>query len=776
MTTTNNDLYIVTGAAGNLGSAIVRKLVSDGKAVRSFVLRGEEAAKHLPEGANVVEGDVTDISTLETLFADIPGGTTTYVIHCAAMVSVSNLVADKIWHVNVDGTQYIIDKCREHHARLIFIGSTGAIPEQPMGTAIKEVESFDPNAVIGIYDQTKAASCQLVLDAIHNGEIDGCLILPSGISGPGDYTFGNVAGVIKEYVEGKMPAGVEGTFNCADNRDMAETIIRACKDGRTGESYILGGDMIGMKEVFDILAERTGLPTIKTILPAGIGKVLGSMSDAAEVITHKPQRMTSFAVYNLVRNNEFDSSKAVAELGYSPRPMAQSIAEEIDWMLEEGIVTIPEPDTRTVGEKFIATNEQIGKDLSAGFNKMADGVVAGYKAVEHGVVAGYKAVEHGVVAGYKAVEQSTVGAFDAVSEAFVEGLTLAAATMPESGMSVEGRAAALEALRQKPDEQEKDSLVSDSYDNTEALSKKFPVLNPTSFESPMERALQNRLLNGFENWNRGFDAWKAWGEILYTPDSMYNVHGVRLTLPEYQKAMNLTLRRNDIQMGAFRNIIANDDWVAIHYDIATINRETGETTPGSVMEFVNFRDYGEGLGTRVVEGWAGTKGDDYQGLMMLLTSEEKEAQNAAMAAIAEHEIPEIDVLAVRYPVLHPTSIRTALGREIRQALLLDFESWNRGFDEWEKWMGRYLTEDFVCHTDFGDADAKTYHANAKQWFEGKNTKRVYFDNLLVRDNWAAIQYQTVSTVNGMKEVKSVMQFFRFVEDEDGVKIAEVWNK
>ena len=108
------------------------------------------------------------------------------------------------------GTQYIIDKCREHGVRLIFIGSTGAIPEQPMGTAI-----------------------------------------------------------------------------------------------------------------------------------AGIGRLLGRMSDVAEKLTRKPQRMTSFAVYNLVRNNEFDSSKAVAELGYSPRPMAQSIAEEIDWMIEEGIVTIP---------------------------------------------------------------------------------------------------------------------------------------------------------------------------------------------------------------------------------------------------------------------------------------------------------------------------------------------------------------------------------------------------------------------------------------------------
>ena len=394
MTTNKNELYIVTGAAGNLGSAIVRNLVSKDLPVRAFVLRGEEAARHLPKETQVIEGDVTDISSLETLFADIPENTRVYCIHCAAMVSVSNLVVEKIWHVNVDGTQYIIDKCHEHGVRLIFIGSTGAIPEQPMGTAIREVDHYDPNAVIGLYDQTKAASCQLVLDAIHAGEIDGCLILPSGISGPGDYTFGNVAGVIKEYVEGKMPAGVEGTFNCADNRDMAETIVRACKEGRTGESYILGGDQIGMKEVFDILAEHTGLPTIRAILPAAMGKFLGSMSDMAEMVTHKPQRMTSFAVYNLVRNNEFDSSKAMKELGYSPRSMAQSIAEEIDWMITEGIVTLPEPkepDNRSFGEKLADTGSAIGH-----------GIAAGAKAAEHGVVVGYKAVEHGAVEGYHA--------------------------------------------------------------------------------------------------------------------------------------------------------------------------------------------------------------------------------------------------------------------------------------------------------------------------------------------------------------------------------------
>lgn len=337
----SSELYIVTGAAGNLGSAIVRQLVDEGRHVRALVLRGEEAAKHLPDGAEVYEGDVTDVNSLEPLFAGVPYKTDIYVIHCAAMVSVSTLVADRIWEVNVGGTQNIIDLCLAHNARLAFIGSTGAIPELPKGTLIREVDHFSPDNVIGIYDKTKAAASQLVLDAVRDYELDAFLIMPTGISGPGDYTFGNVAGVIREYAEGKMPAGVEGTFNCADNRDMADTIIRACKIARTGESYILGGEMIGMKEVFDILSERTGLPTIKAILPAPVGKLMGKAFDLAEKMTHKPQRMTSFAVYNLVRNNAFDSSKAMRELGYSPRPMAESIADEIDWMIDEGIVSVP---------------------------------------------------------------------------------------------------------------------------------------------------------------------------------------------------------------------------------------------------------------------------------------------------------------------------------------------------------------------------------------------------------------------------------------------------
>ena len=88
----------------------------------------------------------------------------------------------------------------------------------------------------------------------------------------------------------------------------------------------------------------------------------------------------------------------------------------------------------------------------------------------------------------------------------------------------------------KKEEEEVIDIVN-SYNNTEELIKKFPVENPTSVKKDLEEKIQNRLLTGFENWNRGFKAWKAWGEILYTKESIYNVHGARLTLAHYKDPM-----------------------------------------------------------------------------------------------------------------------------------------------------------------------------------------------------------------------------------------------
>lgn len=97
--------------------------------------------------------------------------------------------------------------------------------------------------------------------------------------------------------------------------------------------------------------------------------------------------------------------------------------------------------------------------------------------------------------------------------------------------------------------------ILNSYDNTEELLRDFPVINPTPVATPMEKQIQNRLLTGFENWNRGTEAWMQWGNILYTPDSLYNVHGVHLTLREYQLTSSLSFNVRKLMMENFNKML-----------------------------------------------------------------------------------------------------------------------------------------------------------------------------------------------------------------------------
>ena len=63
-----NSIYLLTGAAGFLGSNISRVLLEKGKKVRALVLNGDPAVKYVPEGVEIVYGDLTDKGTLEAFF------------------------------------------------------------------------------------------------------------------------------------------------------------------------------------------------------------------------------------------------------------------------------------------------------------------------------------------------------------------------------------------------------------------------------------------------------------------------------------------------------------------------------------------------------------------------------------------------------------------------------------------------------------------------------------------------------------------------------------
>ena len=72
----NNRYYLLTGAAGFLGSNICAQLLAEGKKVRALVLPNDKSVKFIPKEVEVVIGDLCDADSLEPFFA-VPEGCTT---------------------------------------------------------------------------------------------------------------------------------------------------------------------------------------------------------------------------------------------------------------------------------------------------------------------------------------------------------------------------------------------------------------------------------------------------------------------------------------------------------------------------------------------------------------------------------------------------------------------------------------------------------------------------------------------------------------------------
>jgi dihydroflavonol-4-reductase len=339
----NNTIYLVTGAAGHLGTNITLQLLARGEKVRAFVLPNDPTSKYLPAEVEKCEGDLCNTQSVER-FLDVPEGMNSVVIHCASMVTVNPDFNQKVMDINVGGTKNIINACLNHKEcmKLVYVSSTGAIPELPKGQKIKEIYNFDADKVLGCYSQSKALATQAVLDAVKNFKLNACVVHPSGILGPNDHGASETTGVVIQIINGEMPAGIKGSFNLCDVRDLAQGCILAADKGAAGHCYILGNDTITLKEVCNLLAEETGCKKLPFYLPLGIAKFAAGIMERQAKKSGKRPLITTFSVYNLARNNEFDYSKAVNELGYRVRPYKETIRDEVAWLVADGRIKIRE--------------------------------------------------------------------------------------------------------------------------------------------------------------------------------------------------------------------------------------------------------------------------------------------------------------------------------------------------------------------------------------------------------------------------------------------------
>ena len=327
------EIYIVTGANGFLGNNIVRKLLEKNLDVRCLVLPEDEAEALEGLNCKIYRGDVTKKETLEEIF-NVDSETLLYVIHCAAIVYIKSKYNPKVMEVNYNGTKNIVEKVLEKNAKLVYVSSVHAIKEKPNGEKMSEITDFDENKVTGLYAKSKARTAKMVLEQVKAKGLNACIVHPSGIIGPGDYSDTHLTQLIIDIANGSLKACVKGGYDFVDVRDVADGVISACKNGKKGECYILSNRYVGVKELVDIISQAAGVKKIKTILPMWIAKVTAPLSEMYYKIRKEPPLYTSYSLYTLTSNSNFSNEKAKKELGFKNRSMEETIADTVKWLRE----------------------------------------------------------------------------------------------------------------------------------------------------------------------------------------------------------------------------------------------------------------------------------------------------------------------------------------------------------------------------------------------------------------------------------------------------------
>ena len=327
--------YIVTGAAGHLGRTIVHMLNEQGCPVYALCLPGEA---HVPawENVKIFQGDVRDIGSLIAMFeACAKAFAQVTVIHCAAIVSIASGFSQQVYDVNVGGTKNILSLCEKFAVdKLIYISSVHAIPELPAGETITEVAYFSPDNVVGLYAKTKAEATRCVAEYMSRG-YHANVVHPSGIVGPGDFGRGHITQLIIDYYSGKLKVAINGGYDFVDVRDVAAGVLACEKQGKAGEFFILSGRYYKVYELLDLLHNITGKKKIKGVLPLWLAKFTAPLSELYYKILRQPPLFTAYSIYTLNTNGNFSHAKAARELGYTVRPMEETLRDTLAWLGEE---------------------------------------------------------------------------------------------------------------------------------------------------------------------------------------------------------------------------------------------------------------------------------------------------------------------------------------------------------------------------------------------------------------------------------------------------------
>jgi len=340
-----NPWILVTGASGFIGNALVRRLIARGEHVKAFVRAGADlrTLEGLPaDRFQLAFGDITVEHTVYRALASC-----SQLFHVAGAYDYRKSSRKHVLDSGGLGTRAVIGAARRRDLENIVVTSSAAV----LGTTTTP-EPMDETHSFNLVDAEPYVQAKVEADlALEELIADGMPIvrvLPTGVFGPGDWKPTPNGQSVLEYL--KLSPGLsmpvsEGGISVVDVDDVVEGHLRAMEVGEIGERYILGGENVTFTELFQTLADITGLAEPSEPKgPLTIG-LFASVLEMFASFTGKPPLLTSRLARDYAHAYVWvTSEKAERDLGYQHRPARESLARSVRWFIEKGYVPGPIAD------------------------------------------------------------------------------------------------------------------------------------------------------------------------------------------------------------------------------------------------------------------------------------------------------------------------------------------------------------------------------------------------------------------------------------------------
>ncbi|MBN9532517.1 MAG: NAD-dependent epimerase/dehydratase family protein [Alphaproteobacteria bacterium] len=325
------DRILVTGASGFVGSAVARLAVQRGYDVGVLVRATSSRANLEGLDCEIVTGDMRDPASMERALKGVR-----FLLHVAADYRLWARDPEEIVRNNVEGTRATMEAALATGVERIVYTSSVATLKPLNRCAADETSRHDEQSAIGAYKLSKLLAERLVEKMVAERGLPAIIVNPSTPIGPRDIRPTPTGRIIVEAATGRMPAFVDTGLNLVHVEDVALGHFLALDKGRVGESYVLGGSDVSLKEMLAAIAKLTGRHAPRVRLPRLPLFPLAYGAEAVARLTGREPFITADALRMAKYRMFFSSAKAVSELGYHARPYREGLADALAWFRQAG--------------------------------------------------------------------------------------------------------------------------------------------------------------------------------------------------------------------------------------------------------------------------------------------------------------------------------------------------------------------------------------------------------------------------------------------------------